>query len=88
MDWDADDARYMATGLDAFHCGVEASLFQRVGRWLEANAFASIGNWRWMKDVSAGILAAIGVSEECSRSVSVSGVNCRLSAEKMLNLLE
>lgn len=50
---DADDARYMVTGLDAFHCGVEASLFQRVGKWLEANAFASIGNWRWMKDVSA-----------------------------------
>ena len=56
MDWDADDARYMATGLDAFYCGVEVSLFQRVGKWLEANAFASIGNWRWMKDVSAGIL--------------------------------
>ena len=43
----------MVTGLDAFHYGVEASLFQRAGKWLEVNAFASVGNWRWTKDVSA-----------------------------------
>ena len=48
---DADDTRYMVTGLDAFHCGVEASVFQRVGKWLEINAFASIGSWKWMNDV-------------------------------------
>ncbi len=50
---DSEDARYMVTGLDAFHCGVEASLFQRVGTWLELNAFASVGDWRWKNDVSA-----------------------------------
>ena len=50
---DADEARYMVTGLDALHYGVEASLFQRAGNWLEVNAFASIGDWRWKNDVSA-----------------------------------
>ena len=43
----------MVTGLDSFHYGVEASLFQRAGKWLEVNAFASVGKWRWTKDVSA-----------------------------------
>ncbi len=50
---DSEDARYMVTGLDAFHGGVEASLFQRIGKWLDLNAFASVGDWRWKNDVSA-----------------------------------
>ena len=50
---DSEDARYMVTGLNALHCGVEASLFQRIGTWLELNAFASVGDWRWKNDVSA-----------------------------------
>lgn len=52
---DADEARYMVTGLDALHCGVELSVFQKVGKWLEFNAFASIGDWRWHNDVQAVI---------------------------------
>lgn len=52
---DADESRYMVTGLDALHCGIEASLFQRVGKWLEFNAFASLGDWRWKNDVRAVI---------------------------------
>ncbi len=50
---DSEDARYMVTGLDAFHCGAEASLFQRIGKWLEISTFASVGDWRWKNDVSA-----------------------------------
>lgn len=50
---DAEDARYMVTGLDALHTGIELSSFQRVSNWLEVNAFASIGNWRWKNDVNA-----------------------------------
>ena len=52
---DADESRYMVTGLDALHCGIEASLFQRVGKWLEFNAFASLGDWRWKNNVRAVI---------------------------------
>ena len=52
---DADESRYMVTGLDALHCGIEASFFQRVGKWLEFNAFASLGDWRWKNDVRAVI---------------------------------
>ncbi|MGN1216082.1 MAG: TonB-dependent receptor [Candidatus Cryptobacteroides sp.] len=52
---DSEDSRYMVRGLDALHSGVEASFFQRVGKWLEINAFASIGDWKWKNDVNAVI---------------------------------
>lgn len=52
---DSEEARYMVTGLDAIHYGVEASIFQRAGKWLEFNAFASVGEWRWKNDVNAVI---------------------------------
>ena len=45
----------MITGLDALHYGAELSIFQKAGRWLEFNAFASIGDWRWKNDVQATI---------------------------------
>ena len=50
---DDGETRFMATGLDAVHCGVEASIFQRIGRWMELKGFASLGNWKWKNDVSA-----------------------------------
>lgn len=50
---DAEDTRYMVQGLDAFHYGAELSLCQKVGKWLEINAFASLGDWRWKNDVQA-----------------------------------
>ena len=53
--YDSDDVKYMITGLDALHYGAELSIFQKAGRWLEFNAFASIGDWRWKNDVQATI---------------------------------
>lgn len=50
---DADDTRYMVTGLDAFHCGLEAEVFHRVANWLKLSAFSSFGNWKWKNDVNA-----------------------------------
>ncbi|MGN0201542.1 MAG: TonB-dependent receptor [Candidatus Cryptobacteroides sp.] len=50
---DSEDTRYMVTGLDALHSGLEFSLFQRLGRWMEINAFASLGDWKWKNDVNA-----------------------------------
>lgn len=50
---DADDTRYMVTGLDAFHCGLEAEVFHRITDWLKFNAFASFGSWKWKNDVKA-----------------------------------
>ena len=50
---DSEDTRYMVRGLDAFHYGAELSLCQKVGKWLEINAFASLGDWRWKNDVQA-----------------------------------
>ena len=50
---DAYDTRYMVTGLDAFHYGVEAEGFHRLTDWLKLSAFASVGDWRWKNDVQA-----------------------------------
>ena len=49
------DVKYMVTGLDAFHCGVEFEIRQRITDWIRFSAFASVGNWKWMNDVSATI---------------------------------
>lgn len=50
---DADDTKYMVTGLDAFHYGAEIEVFHRVTDWLKLSAFASAGDWRWKNDVEA-----------------------------------
>ncbi len=50
---DAYDTKYMVTGLDALHCGVEAEVFHRFAQWLKLSAFASVGDWKWRNDVEA-----------------------------------
>lgn len=50
---DAYDTRFMVTGLDAFHCGVEAEVFHRITDWLKISTSASVGDWRWRNDVQA-----------------------------------
>ncbi len=46
---------YMIQGLDAIHYGMELNADYRVKEWLNINAYASLGNWRWKNDVSANI---------------------------------
>lgn len=45
--------KFMVTGMDAFHYGVEAEAFYNPFKWLRLSAFASIGDWRWKNDVRA-----------------------------------
>ena len=45
--------KYMVTGLDAFHYGVEADVFYRPVEWVKLSAFVSVGDWRWLNDVEA-----------------------------------
>lgn len=45
--------KFMVTGLNAFHYGVEVDAFYNLFRWLAIDAYASIGDWRWMNDVQA-----------------------------------
>ena len=52
---DRDQTRYMMTGLDAFHYGIELETFHNFTRWMKLTAFASIGDWRWKNDVHATI---------------------------------
>ena len=47
--------KYMVTGLDALHYGVEADLFYNPAKWVRLSAFASVGDWRWKNDVEAVI---------------------------------
>jgi hypothetical protein len=50
---DDEQVRYMITGLDAQHAGVEASYTHRLNEWLAWSAFASLGHWQWKNDVNA-----------------------------------
>lgn len=45
--------KYMITGLDAFHYGVEVDAYYNFARWGKLAAYASIGKWEWKNDVSA-----------------------------------
>ncbi|MFA6335219.1 MAG: TonB-dependent receptor plug domain-containing protein [Bacteroidales bacterium] len=46
---------YMIQGLDALHYGLELSANHHLTEWLNLNAYASFGNWKWKNDVSANI---------------------------------
>ena len=52
---DEGQIRYMVTGLDAQHLGVEANYTQQVTDWLALAAFISVGDWRWKNDVQATV---------------------------------
>ncbi|MEN6617982.1 MAG: TonB-dependent receptor plug domain-containing protein [Rikenellaceae bacterium] len=47
--------RYMVQGLDALHYGLEFNMGHDLTHWLNLNAYASLGNWKWKNDVSAKI---------------------------------
>lgn len=50
-----DAYKFMITGLNALHYGIEIDAFHNFTRWLKANAYASIGSWRWKNNVNATI---------------------------------
>ncbi|MDR1680837.1 MAG: TonB-dependent receptor plug domain-containing protein [Prevotellaceae bacterium] len=52
---DDREVRYMITGLDARHTGVEVDVEYRPAAWLALTAFASVGDWQWKNDVAATI---------------------------------
>ena len=45
--------KYMITGLDAFHYGVEVDAYYNFAKWGKLQGYASIGRWEWKNDVSA-----------------------------------
>ena len=49
------ETKYMVTGLDAMHYGVEAEAFYKPAGWVRLSAYASVGDWRWKNDVEAVI---------------------------------
>lgn len=73
-----EDVRYMVTGLDALHYGVEAECWWNISSWMKLSAFASLGSWKWKNDVNAIIydeyagLAAAHVNVYCD-GLPVSG---------------
>ncbi len=47
--------KYMITGLDAFHFGIEVDAYYNFARWGKLAGYASVGKWEWKNDVSAKI---------------------------------
>lgn len=52
---ETDKIKYMVTGLDALHYGVEMEAAYKPFLWLDLSAFASVGLWKWTNDVTANI---------------------------------
>jgi hypothetical protein len=51
---EAEDAvKYMITGLDAFHYGIEVDAYYNFSRWGKLAGYASIGSWKWQNNVNA-----------------------------------
>lgn len=50
-----DEQRYMVTGLNAFHYGIEFDGFYNFSHFAKLNLFASIASWKWTNDVHAVI---------------------------------
>lgn len=52
---DDDSYKFMITGLDAFHYGLEIDAFYNITKWMNLSVWGSFGSWRWKNDVSANI---------------------------------
>lgn len=50
-----DSYKFMVTGLDALHCGLEVDVLWRPIDWLDLSVSASLARWRWLNDVEAVI---------------------------------
>lgn len=50
-----DTYRFMISGLNALHYGVEADVWYNFTNWFKFNGYASIGSWRWKNNVNANI---------------------------------
>ena len=50
-----DACRYMITGLNALHYGIETEGHYYMATWAKITANASIGSWKWKNDVHASI---------------------------------
>lgn len=50
-----DAYKFMITGLDAFHYGLEMDAWHNFTRWLKLSGYLSVGSWRWKNNVHANI---------------------------------
>ena len=50
-----DAYKFMITGLNAFHFGVEIDAHYNLTDWMKISGYASIGSWKWKNNVSASI---------------------------------
>lgn len=50
-----DAYKFMITGLNALHYGIEIDAWHNFTNWLKISAFASAGSWRWKNNVNAKI---------------------------------
>lgn len=50
-----DSYRFMITGLDARHYGLEIDAYTNFTSWLKLEGYLSLGNWKWKNNVHATI---------------------------------
>lgn len=50
-----DSYKFMITGLNAIHYGIEIDAWHNFTRWMKLSAFASAGSWKWKNNVNAKI---------------------------------
>ncbi|MEG0518058.1 MAG: TonB-dependent receptor plug domain-containing protein [Bacteroidales bacterium] len=50
-----DSYKFMITGLNALHYGVEIDAWHNFTRWMKLSAFVSAGSWKWKNNVNATI---------------------------------
>lgn len=50
-----DAYKFMITGLNALHYGIELQAYHNVANWMTISGYASVGSWKWKNNVSAKI---------------------------------
>ncbi|MEG2849592.1 MAG: hypothetical protein RR880_05100, partial [Bacteroidales bacterium] len=50
-----DAYKFMITGLNALHYGIEIDAWHNFTNWLKLSAFVSTGSWKWKNNVNAKI---------------------------------
>ncbi len=72
---EAEPVKYMVSGLDACHYGVELDAFAGWGNFFRTDFYASLGDWRWKNDVSATIYHPVSMQPVNQVNVYADGLH-------------
>lgn len=67
--------KYNISGLNAFHCGVELDLRQRVTSWLDAKLYAMTASWKWKNTGTAIMYDSFSGDELSTFAINCDGLH-------------